>query len=83
LHGCGFGVSVFERIQQDNFNPNVSLEVGYMLALKKRVLLLKDQTLKALHTDLVGRLYRPFDVLDPGKTIPPQIEGWMEDKGLI
>lgn len=83
MHGCGFGIAVFERIQQENFNPNVSLEVGYMMGLKKRVVFLKDQTLTALQTDLVGRLYRPFDVLDPGTTISRQLEDWMEDKGLI
>jgi hypothetical protein len=83
MHGCGFGIAVIERIQQENFNPNVSLEVGYMMGLKRKVLLLKDQTLKALQTDLVGRLYRPFDVLDPANTIPKHIEEWMEDKGLI
>lgn len=83
LHGCEFGVAVFERIQADNFNPNVSLEVGYMMGHKKKVLLLKDKNLKLLQADLVGRLYREFDVLNPDKTIPSQIESWMEDKGLI
>jgi hypothetical protein len=83
LHGCGFGIAVFERIQKENFNPNVSLEVGYMMGHKKKLLLLKDKTLEQLQTDLVGKLYRPFDVLHPGKTIPPQVEKWMEEKGLI
>lgn len=83
MHGCGFGIAVFERIEQDDFNPNVSLEVGYMLGLKKGVLLLKERTLKSLHADLVGKLYRLFDVQDVAKTIPPEIEHWMEDKGLI
>ena len=83
MHGCRFGVAVFERIQKDVFNPNVSLEVGYMMALKKLVLLLKDQTLTSLQTDLVGRLYRPFDVQHPADTIPDKIEAWMEDKGLV
>ena len=83
MHGCGFGIAVFERIQSDDFNPNVSLEVGYMLGLKKPVLLLKDQTLHALQADLVGHLYRPFDPLNPGATIPKQIDRWLEDKNLI
>lgn len=83
LHGCAFGIAVFERIQQENFNPNVSLEVGYMMGQKKKVLLLKDQTLRLLQTDLVGRLYRSFDVQRIPKTLPRQIEGWMEDKGFI
>ncbi len=83
MHGCGFGIAVFERIEKDVFNPNVSLEVGYMLGLKKPVLLLKDQTLPALQTDLAGKLYRPFDPQHPAKTIALQLEQWLEDKGLI
>lgn len=54
-----------------------------MLGLKKPVLLLKDKTLHALQTDLVGRLYRPFDPQNPGATIPKQVEAWLEDKNLI
>ena len=26
LHGCGMGVAVFERIEAEDFDPNVSLE---------------------------------------------------------
>jgi hypothetical protein len=28
IYGCGFGVAVFERIETEDFNPNVALEVG-------------------------------------------------------
>jgi len=82
MHGCDFGIAVFERLESDVFNPNVSLEVGYMLALKKHVLLLKDRTLHALHTDLVGKLYREFDPQRPTLTIPLEIDKWLSDKGL-
>ena len=83
IYGCGFGVAVFERIEAEEFNPNVSLEVGYMLALKKPVCLLKDKTLKTLHTDLVGKLYKEFDPQNPGKTIPDRISQWLLDKEII
>jgi len=33
IYGCSFGIALFERIEKETFNPNVSLEVGYMLAL--------------------------------------------------
>lgn len=33
IYGCGLGIAVFERIETDEFNPNVSLEVGYMMVL--------------------------------------------------
>ena len=53
-----------------------------MLALKKPVCLLKDQTLNSLHTDLVGKLYCNFDILHPEITISDNLADWLEDKGL-
>ena len=82
MHGCDFGIAVFERLKSDEFNPNVALEAGYMFGLKKQVLLLKDQTLRALHTDLVGELYREFDPQKPEETIPNQVDRRLTDKGL-
>jgi len=82
MHGCSFGVAVFERLEVDDFNPNVSLEVGYMQALGKPICLLKDKTLKSLHVDLVAKLYRSFDPQHPGKTIPSEVQKWLSDKGL-
>ena len=82
MHACDFGIAVFERITEENFNPNVSLEVGYMLGLGKNVLLLKDQTLKSLHADLVGKLYKPFNTSEVDKTLPDQITKWISDKGF-
>jgi hypothetical protein len=83
MHGCGMGVAVFERIEAENFNPNVSLEVGYMYAMGKPLCLLKDQTMTALHTDLMGKLYRQFDPHDPDGTIPPRLSRWLNDRGLL
>jgi hypothetical protein len=82
VYGCSFAISVFERIETEEFNPNVALEVGYMLALRKQVCLLKDRTLTTLHADLVGKLYRVFDPLDPIGTIPEELARWLKDKGL-
>jgi len=82
MYGCHFGIAVFDRIEADDFNPNVALEVGYMLALNKSVCLLKDRTLKALHADLVGRLYRHFDPQNILNTIPTELSKWMSDKDL-
>jgi hypothetical protein len=75
-HGCRFGVAVYDRLSTEEFNPNVALEVGYMMALRKPVCLLKDKTLRALNTDLMGRIYRAFDPQSPGETIPSQLKSW-------
>jgi len=82
MHGCGLGVAVFERIQGDEFNPNASLEVGYMMSMQKPLCLLKDQSLRTLPTDLVSRLYKPFDVHNPEGTISGHVDRWIRDKGL-
>jgi hypothetical protein len=83
MHACDFGIAVFDRLTADDFNPNVSLEVGYLFGMGKNVLLLKDQTLKSLHTDLTGKLYKEFDPQNIEDTLPQQVEKWLSDKGII
>ena len=82
MHGSAFGIAVFERLEAEDFNPNVSLEVGYMRAIRKPVCLLKDKTLRTLQTDLVGRLYKQFDPQNPSGTIPAELEKWLADKEI-
>ena len=82
VYGCGVGVAVFERITSENTNPNIALELGYMFALRKPVCLLKDQTLPALQSDLVGKLYRPFDTFDPAATVPRALTSFLEQRGF-
>lgn len=81
MHGCGMGVAVLDRIQTEDFNPNVSLEIGYMLSMFKPILFLKDNTLKVLNTDLIGRLYKQFDAYDPENSIPSSVDKWLLDNG--
>ncbi len=82
VYGAGLGVAVFDRIESDAFNPNVALELGYMLALRKPVCLLKDKTLPALHTDLIGKLYRVFDPFAPELSITSAMRSWLRGKKL-
>lgn len=83
LHGCGFGIAIYERITTDEPNANVGLEVGYLMAMDKPVLLLKDKTVPTLPSDLAGELFKEFDPHDPERTIPGQVTKWLEDYGLI
>lgn len=83
IYGCSFGIAVFERIETEQFNPNVAFEVGYMMSMGKHVCLLKDKTLSSLHTDLMGKLYREFDPQHAARTIAPVLEQWAKDKGII
>lgn len=83
LHGCGFGIAIYERIETNEPNANVGLEVGYLMAMNKPVLLLKDKTVETLQADLAGKLYKQFDPHDPEGTIPAQLTKWLEDYGII
>lgn len=82
MHGCGIGIAIFDRVSTDNHNPNVSLEVGYMMALDKPVLLLKDSTMSQLPSDLIGRLYKAFDVQSLHDSLKQVIDKWITEKGL-
>jgi hypothetical protein len=82
MHGCSFGIAVFERIEGEEFNPNISLEVGYLMAMMKPICLLKDKSLKTLHTDIIGRVYQVFDPYDPFATISRELSSWLSQKGF-
>ena len=43
MQGCNNGIAVLEDRSANEFNPNVALEYGFMRALGKQVLLLKDR----------------------------------------
>ena len=82
MDACDSGIAVFEQIEDDDFNPNVSLELGYMLAHKKPVLLLKEKRLKGLPSDVVGNLYKTFDAYDISASVRPSILQWLRDIGV-
>jgi hypothetical protein len=82
MHGCGFGIAVFDRIEEEESSPNVSFETGYMKALRKDLCILKDKNLGNLHTDLLGKLYEPFDPQAPEDTICERLLKWLSDKGI-
>lgn len=77
MYGCSFGVAVFDRIESNEFNPNVSLELGFMMGLQKPVCILKDRTLTTLPSDLVGKLYIDFDAHDLTAGLEAEISKWM------
>jgi len=79
---CSFGVAVFDRIEGEYFNPNVSLEVGFMLGRQKPVLLLKDETMQVLPSDLVGRLYVPLNVHEPLAGLGERLRKWLDDNAI-
>lgn len=83
LTGCKYGIAVFEDVEQRDFNPNVSLELGYLMGRGKRTLLLKEKRLPKVPSDVVHRLYKEFDIFDIDASIKREIGRWISvDLGL-
>ena len=80
--GSKYGVAVFEEIDKREFNPNIALELGFMLALNKRCLILKDKRMPKMPTDIIGKLYKEFDTYDIESTITLCVKEWIHDIGL-
>ena len=79
LYGCSYGIAVFDQINYREFNPNIAIETGFMFALRKKVLILKDEAIVSLPSDIIGKIYKPFNTYDCRGTIPIQIEKWIKD----
>jgi len=83
MHASRYGIAIFEEIDQRAFNPNVAMEVGYMYALGRRLLLLKERRMPAMPTDIVGRIYRSFDSYKIPETMGREVRQWIErDLGI-
>lgn len=78
MTSCQYGVAVFEDIDRRDFNPNVSLELGYMMGRRKRTLILKEQRLPNLPADVIHRLYKPFDMFAISESVSREVRRWVE-----
>src|SRR5579859_524512 len=69
-----YGIVIFEDVDGSHeFNPNIAIELGYMLARGRPCLILKDRRMAAVPTDIAGRVYDTFDSHNPEGTIPSAI----------
>lgn len=85
LNCCVAAIAIFNKFdaeEEDIYNPNVALETGYMMALGRKVCLLKDSCLKKLPTDIISKLYKTYDADDIERTVSQQIESWLKDNHL-
>lgn len=79
---CKYGIAVLENIDVREFNPNVALEYGFMRALNKSVLLLKEKGFEP-RADIMGTLWEPFDIFQVEESISKGIESWLRDLRII
>ncbi len=87
MDSCEYGIALFNKFldlkkKGEVFNPNVALEVGYMLAQGKPVCILKDKSLKNLFCDLASKYYYEYDSNDIDKTIPDKLQEWMINENI-
>ncbi len=80
---CNLGIAVFEDIERRDHNPNVALELGFMMGTGKSCLLLKEDRLPVLPADIMGHLYKTFDSYNIPATIAASVTRWITvDLGL-
>lgn len=79
LECCNVAVAVFDKNDKNKYNPNVAIEVGYMLSKGNKVCLLKDKKLPKLPSDLISKMYKEYDSDDVKGTLPEQLELWIRD----
>ena len=82
MNSSSYGVAVFEHITEASLSPNVSLELGYMLAKGKRCLLLKEKRIPSLQADLVGHLCHEFDSDNISESVDGEVRKWLRDLGI-
>lgn len=83
MMGSRRGIAIFEDIEDRNFNPNVSLELGYMLGRQKQCMILKEKRLPNVPSDVVHRLYSSWDAFNTHATVSSAVARWVDiDLGM-
>jgi hypothetical protein len=82
MHAADYGIAIYEQVDTSNYNPNVSIEVGYMMALGTPLCLLKEKRLPRLPTDIAGKLYFEFDIFAAASSIRAAIARWASSVDL-
>jgi hypothetical protein len=82
MWACHYGIAFFEDRLGRGINYNLSIEVGAMLMSGRRCALLRDVSIRAMPTDLVGQIYRGLD-LDDADQVATNVHQWIaNDLGL-
>jgi hypothetical protein len=76
MWACRYGVAFIEDRLGEGINYNLTIEIGGMLIAGRRCALLKDKSVSALPTDLVGKIYKPVD-LSKAPSVRKAVHGWI------
>jgi hypothetical protein len=65
---CSKGIAVFDEAEAgEEFNPNVAYELGMLHLLDRKCLILKHQSLRTLHTDILMKLYQEYNTIEDAR----------------
>jgi hypothetical protein len=78
LLGCSRGIAIVEDLYRPELNPNVAMEWGWMRAMGKHVLYLREATFSKERADVMGLIADQFEWKDPKKDIPDAISRWLK-----
>jgi len=73
-----YGLAFFEDRGDRGINYNMTIEVGSMLMAGRRCALLKEDSIQAMPTDLVGHIYKAVN-LDDSTSIADALHIWIRD----
>jgi len=77
MDACKYGIAV---IDNENLNPNIAYELGFLYKAGSRVLVLKDLNFTIKDADFMTRLYEEVD-LEQIETVKKEVQKWVE--GLV
>jgi len=82
LYACKYGIALFDEPKdkkdtKNQYNPNVTYELGMMHLQGKECLILKHNALENLPFDIIKDLYRPYTYQDD---ITSHVKNWIKTK---
>lgn len=75
---CKQGIAILENHSKQEYNANVAIEYGFMKALNRQVLLLRDKRFPHDRADITGKETPPFDI-ECKETIKGPVEIWLKE----
>lgn len=75
MWACQYGLGLFEDRSKEGLNYNLLIEIGSMVSIGRRCMLLKDRTADAMPTDLVGHIYNEVD-FDKTDDVAKAVDEW-------
>lgn len=75
--GSSYGILIYQPKDRIPFNPSVSIEAGFMIALDRPVLILANKELSALPVNFAGHVYKNFDPRKVVSTVQESVRDWL------